>query len=71
MITPYGQKTQPNFLCPINKEYIRKRAGNLDHLISCSFSGMIAPFVGWNIGSLYEFHFAAMAYRAFGVIRDD
>jgi hypothetical protein len=23
-ITSYGQKTQPNFLCPINKDYIRK-----------------------------------------------
>jgi hypothetical protein len=32
---------------------------------------MIALFVGWNMGSLYEFHFTALAYRAFGVIRDD
>ncbi len=32
---------------------------------------MIAPFVGWNIGSLYEFHFAAMEYRAFGIVGDD
>jgi hypothetical protein len=32
---------------------------------------MIAPFDGWNIGRLYEFHFAAMAYRAFGFIGND
>jgi hypothetical protein len=32
-IMPYGQKTRPNFFWPVNKEYTRDSAGNLDRLI--------------------------------------
>ena len=45
-----------------------RKSRPLDFLL---FFGDDAPFVYSDIGSSYEFHFAALAYRAFGVVSND